>query len=381
MTASAIREMLKITQQPDVISFAGGLPAPELFPIEDVRRISDVVLSEQGATALQYSTTEGYLPLREWLATREQIAVQNVQIVTGSQQGLDLLGKILINPGDHVLLEAPTYMGALQSFHPYAPQYIEVPTDEDGICLDALEDILKHQKVKFLYCVPSFQNPTGRTLVEDRRRRLVELTAEHNVLIIEDDPYSSLRFRGESLPSLYTIGLEIFGAENNNVIYCSSFSKTLAPGLRTAWIQGATPIIQKVSQAKQGADLHTPTINQMVVYELLDILPRQIEIVRQVYGERADHMLSCLAEQFPQEIQYTTPEGGMFIWVTLPQGMNTQEMFTKAVARKVAYVPGRPFFAKGGGENTLRLSFSSVNPQQISTGISALAQTIRKEME
>lgn len=384
MNASAIREILKITQQPDVISFAGGLPAPELFPLEDVRRAADAVLSQYGPTALQYSTTEGHLPLREWIAARDGIRPHNVQIVTGSQQGLDLLGKILIDEGDVVLVEAPTYLGALQSFQPYGPRYVELPTDEHGIDTDALEDVLKAHPAKLLYAIPNFQNPTGRTLSLERRRRLLELTAQYGVLVIEDDPYGKLRFTGEELPSLYALSLELAGGdpEQSHVIYSSSFSKTLVPGLRDAWVQAARPIIEKLVQAKQGADLHTPTLNQMIIAELVeDVLPRQIEIVKRAYGERARDMIARLREHFPAGVNFTTPEGGMFLWVTVPEGIDTVPLLARAVERKVAFVPGSPFYALGGGANTMRLSYSSATPEQIDRGIRALGETIRAALE
>ncbi|WP_309572613.1 PLP-dependent aminotransferase family protein [Deinococcus sp.] len=382
MTASAIREILKVTQQPDVISFAGGLPAPELFPMDTVRTAANTALDKYGPAALQYSTTEGHPPLREWIGAQAGIPARNVQIVTGSQQGLDLLGKILISEGDTVLVEAPTYLGALQSFQPYLPAYVQLPTDEGGIDVVALESILKTTRAKLLYAVPNFQNPTGRTLSLERRRRLVELTAQHGVLIIEDDPYGALRFTGEPLPSLYSLGLELAGdVDRNHVIYSSSFSKTLVPGLRDAWVQAARPVIQKLIMAKQGADLHTPTLNQMIVTELLPILPAQIEIVKKAYGERAQHMMARMAADFPAGVEHTVPEGGMFLWVTLPKGIDTQAMLPRAVERRVAYVPGSPFYALGGGENTMRLSYCTANPEQIEQGIKALGDTIREALD
>lgn len=387
MNASAIREILKVTQQPDVISFAGGLPAPELFPLQEVREAAGAALDRYGPAALQYSTTEGHPPLREWIAARDGIPAGNVQIVTGSQQGLDLLGKVLIDEGDTVLVEAPTYLGALQSFQPYLPRYGQLPTDEGGIDVDALERLLndlkaRGQQAKLLYAIPNFQNPTGRTLSLERRKRLLELTVQHGVLVIEDDPYGDLRFSGEKLPSLYQLGLELHGnVEKNHVIYCSSFSKTLVPGLRDAWVQAATPIIRKLIQAKQGADLHTPTLNQMIITELLPLLPGQIEKVKKAYGERAAHMMQVMDAAFPKGATHTTPQGGMFLWVTLPQGIDTTKMLERAVSRKVAYVPGSPFFALGGGENTMRLSYSSATPQQIERGMAALAETIKEGLD
>lgn len=383
MNASAIREILKVTQQPDIISFAGGLPAPELFPLEEVRRAADAALTRYGPAALQYSTTEGHPPLREWIGARAGIPAANVQIMTGSQQALDLLGKILISEGDTVLVEAPTYLGALQSFQPYGPRYVQLPTDDGGIDVDALAELLQTTPAKLLYAVPNFQNPTGRTLDAQRRRRLVELTAQYGVLVIEDDPYGQLRFSGEPAPSLYELGLEYAGdVDANHILYCSSFSKTLVPGLRDAWVQAAAPIVSKLVQAKQGADLHTPTLNQMIVTELLDeVLPRQIETVRRAYGERAAAMLGHIGEQFPGGVQSTRPEGGMFLWVTLPEGIDSTRMLERALSRNVAYVPGSPFFALGGGENTLRLSYSSATLEQIERGIAALGETIREALD
>ena len=383
MTASAIREILKITQEPDVISFAGGLPAPELFPMDAVKQAFETVMTKYGSSALQYSTTEGHLPLREWIASQSAIPAQNVQIMTGSQQGLDLLGKVLISEGDVVLVESPTYLGALQSFQPYRPTYVEMPTDEHGIDVDALEQLLKDVPAKLLYAVPNFQNPTGRTLSLERRQRLVELTTKHGVIVLEDDPYGKLRFTGQELPSLYQIALEKAGGdpEKVNIIYSSSFSKTLVPGLRDAWVQASMPIIQKLIQAKQGADLHTPTLNQMLVAELLgDTLPRQIEIIKKAYGERAQHMLSQIKQHFPKGAKHTTPEGGMFLWVTLPEGIDTVPLLAEAVKRKVAYVPGTPFFALGGGANTLRMSYSSAKPEQIERGVRALGETFKEAL-
>ncbi len=385
--SSAIREILKITQRPEIISFAGGLPAPELFPIEAVRAAANAVLDRYGPAALQYSTTEGHLPLRQWIAAQDGVSPDNVQIMTGSQQGLDLLGKMLIAENDVVLVEAPTYLGALQSFNPYGPRYTEMLTDEGGIDIDALEAQLQALKgagtpAKLLYCVPNFQNPTGRTLSLERRQRLVELTARHGVIVLEDDPYGSLRFTGEPLPSLYALALrQLGGPENSHVIYSGSFSKVLVPGLRDAWVQAATPMIRKLVQAKQGADLHTPTFNQMIVAELVEeVMPAQIERVKALYGARAQTMTAAMKAHFPAGVTYTAPQGGMFLWVTLPQEIDTAALLPRAVERLVAFVPGAPFFALGGGHNTMRLSFSSATDEQINAGIAALGATIAEAL-
>lgn len=378
---SAIREILKITESPDVISFAGGLPAAEVFPLDEVREATDRVLRERGATALQYSTTEGHRPLREWIAGRDGIPVENVQIVTGSQQSLDLLARVLLDDGDIVLVETPTYLGALQAFAPFGPRYVQVPTDEHGIDMDALDQILAEHPAKVLYTVPNFQNPTGRTMSLERRRHLVEATARHGVLVIEDDPYGEIRFLGEPLPSLYSLALDHAegDADRCNVVYCASFSKTLAPGLRDGWLQAPTSIMGRVVAAKQAADLHTPTLNQMIIAELVDdVLPRQVERIRTLYGDRAAHMISAIERFLPAEVQHTTPEGGMFLWLTLPDHVDTTAMLAAAVARHVAYVPGPPFYALGGGAHTMRLSFSSADFGQIDRGMAALGDTIRE---
>ncbi len=377
MTASTIREILKVTAQPDVISFAGGLPAPELFPVEAVRAATNAVLDRYGPAALQYSTTEGHLPLREWIAAQEAIAAANVQIVTGSQQGLDLLGKVLIDPGDVVLVESPTYLGALQAFSAYSPQYRQVPTDADGIDVNALAEVLAHTRAKLLYTVPNFQNPTGRTMSGERRAALVELTARHGVMVVEDDPYGQLRFRGEAQPSLFSLGVQAYGVQGNHIIRCSSFSKTLVPGLREGWVQASTAIIGKLVMAKQGADLHTPTLDQLIVTELLDdVLPHQVSTVRRVYGERAAHMVATLDRLFGSTITRTDPEGGMFCWVALPEGLDSAQLLPAAVERKVAFVPGSPFFAHGGGENCVRLSFSCATFDELDRGLAALAEVV-----
>ncbi len=384
MNASAIREILKITEDPDVISFAGGLPAAELFPLEEVREATDRVLRERGASALQYSTTEGFRPLREWIAARDAISTDNVQIVTGSQQSLDLLARILIDEGDVVLVETPTYLGALQAFEPFGPRYVQVPTDEHGIDVDALDVILAEHPAKVLYTVPNFQNPTGRTMSLERRRRLIEVTVRRGVLVIEDDPYGEIRFLGEPLPSLYSLALEQADgdADRCNVVYCASFSKTLAPGLRDGWLQAPASIMEKVVAAKQAADLHTPTLNQMIIAELVDeVLPRQVGRIRSLYGDRAAHMISAIERFLPAEVHHTTPEGGMFLWLTLPDHVDTTAMLPDAVSHRVAYVPGPPFYALGGGAHTMRLSFSSADFDQMDHGLEALGATIREWME
>ncbi|GGL63860.1 2-aminoadipate aminotransferase [Microlunatus endophyticus] len=378
MTSSAIREILKITQRPEVISFAGGLPAPELFPIEEIKNAADRVLTDHGPAALQYSTTEGHLPLRNWIAERSRISPDMVQITSGSQQGLDLLGRVLIDPGDVVLVESPTYLGALQAFAPYAPRFVEVATDDDGIVPEALDDQLAGLDAKLLYTIPTFQNPTGRTLPLARREALLEITRRRGVTIIEDGPYNELRFRGGEVETIFELARRDSSPDELNVIMLGTFSKVLAPGLRDAWVQGPRHVIDKLVQAKQAADLHSPTLNQMIITELLDdVLTNQIKIIREAYGQRAAIMIDAVARKLPEGVTCTNPEGGMFCWVTLPdETIDTEPMLAEAVDRNVAYVPGRPFYATGARSNTLRLSYVTSTEEQIRTGIDALGAVI-----
>lgn len=390
MGSSAIRELLKLTQIPGLISFAGGLPAPDVFPVDEFKAACDVVLSEVGSQALQYGTTEGYLPLREMIARHScrygiRVGAENIQITTGSQQALDLLGKLLINPGDRILVEEPTYLGALQAWNAYEPDYLTVPIDDFGMQIKPLEEALRAGP-KFIYVLPNFQNPTGVTLALERRNKLIELADHYGVPIVEDDPYGQLRYEGTHLPpvlvldSQYQKNGEVY--YRGNVIYLSTFSKTLAPGIRLAWIVAPEEVISKIVQAKQGADLHTSTFNQMVAYEAAKggFLDEHVVLIRRVYGHRRDVMLKAMEKHFPEEVSWTHPMGGMFLWVTLPIGINTVEMFEKAVALKVAYVPGTSFFAKGGGLNTMRLNFSNANPEMIEEGIARLGRVIKEEI-
>lgn len=378
MTSSAIREILKITQRPEVISFAGGLPAPELFPVEEIKAAADRVLTDHGRAALQYSTTEGHLQLRSWIAEHNRITPDMVQITSGSQQGLDLLGRVLIDPGDVVLVESPTYLGALQAFAPYAPRFVEVATDDDGIVPEALDDQLRTLGAGLLYTIPTFQNPTGRTLPPARRQALLEITQRHGVTIIEDGPYNELRFRGDQVETIFELARRQTAADELNVIMLGTFSKVLAPGLRDAWVQGPRHVIDKLVQAKQAADLHSPTLNQLIITELLDdVLPNQVKIIRETYGQRAAIMIDAVSRELPRGVQCTDPDGGMFCWVTLPdETIDTEPMLADAVERNVAYVPGKPFYATDSRSNTLRLSYVTSTEEQIRTGIAALGRVI-----
>lgn len=379
MAGSAIRELLKLTEQPDFISFAGGLPAPESFPVTEVAAAAQAILREHGPQALQYGATEGYRPLRELIARRSStgthvVAVENVLITSGSQQALDLLGKVFLDVGDRVLLESPTYLAALQAWNAYEAGYIDLPMDEAGLDPVALEPALR-QSPKFLYCVPNFQNPTGVTLSLERRQCLVTLAAAHGVPLVEDDPYGALRFEGDALPSLLTIA----GAAGG-VIQLSTFSKTLAPGLRVGWVVAPAEVIGRLALAKQGTDLHTGTLDQYIVHELLagGQIEAGLPAIVARYRERRDTMLAALAEHFPADAHWTRPTGGMFLWVTLPLGVDASDLLLAAVERGVAFVPGKSFFPNGGGENTLRLNFSNASPERIREGIARLGSLLRE---
>lgn len=388
MGSSVIRELLKLTESPEIISFAGGLPAPEVFPVDEFRAASDTVLSEVGAQALQYSTTEGYLPLREMIARHTarygiKVTPDNIMITSGSQQALDLIGKVFINPGDRILVEEPTYLGALQAWNAYGAEYVTVRIDDDGMITEEMEEALRTGP-KFIYVLPNFQNPTGVTLSLERRQKLIQLADRYGVPIIEDDPYGQLRYEGEHLPSV--VNLDGKFRENGeadyrgNVIYLSTFSKTLAPGLRLAWVVAPPEVIRKLVQAKQGADLNTAAFTQMITYEVArgGFLDRHIWHIRQVYGERRNIMLESMEKYFPEGVKWTHPKGGLFLWGIIPEYLDATQVFKFAVQKKVAFVPGQSFFARGGGLNTMRLNFSNASPDMIRTGIARLGETLHE---
>ena len=390
--SSAIRELLKLTQKPEVISFAGGLPAPEVFPTAQFQEACQKVLKDRGAEALQYGATEGYAPLREMIAANTNkygilAKPENVLITSGSQQALDLIGKLLINPGDRVLVEAPTYLGALQAFTVYGADYVTVPIDQDGLRTDLLEDALRSGP-KFMYVLPNFQNPGGVTLSEGRRHQLLLLADKYGIPVIEDDPYGQLRYEGEHLPPLVEVDRENLRRDNGytlgNVIYLSTFSKTLAPGLRLAWIVAPEEVISKLVQLKQGADLQTATFNQMVAYEVAreGLLKQHVKLIRQVYRERRDAMLAALDQYFPREVSWTRPHGGLFLWVTLPEGMDCHQLFQAAIAENVAFVPGDCFYVTDDAEarRHFRLNFSYSRPEVIREGVRRLSVAVRSQM-
>ncbi|HLE52013.1 MAG TPA: PLP-dependent aminotransferase family protein [Anaerolineales bacterium] len=390
MASSAIRELLKYTEKPDIISFAGGLPAPEVFPVEEFRVACDRVLRENGAQALQYSTTEGLRPLREMIARHSsrygiEITSENVLITASSQQALDLLGKILINPGDNILVESPSYLGALQAWNLYGAQYITVPMDEDGMVTDALEEALRAGP-KFIYVLPNFQNPTGVTLSLERRHALIELADRYGVPIIEDDPYGQLRYEGQHLPSVVVLDSQYRDdcthSYRGNVIYLSTFSKLLAPGLRLGWVIAPEEVIRKLVVAKQAADLHTSTFTQMIAYEVSrgGFIDRHVPLIREVYGHRRDVMLAAMDRYFPPEVDWTQPKGGLFLWGILPKYLDAADVLEAAVEKKVAFVPGEPFHPTGGGKNTMRINFSNATPEKIEEGIFRLGKVLAEKV-
>ncbi|MEN8098082.1 MAG: PLP-dependent aminotransferase family protein [Chloroflexota bacterium] len=381
MKRSVIRELLKLTQNPEIISFAGGLPAPEVFPVREFKESSNFILEECPQQALQYSSTEGFLPLRKYLAEKVgaygvPAVPENILLTNGSQQALDLIGKVFISPGDTVLTEAPTYLGALQAWNAYETRFVSIPLDDDGMQVDKLEAVLQKEPVKFIYVLPNFQNPAGTTMPLERRIKLAEIAAKYDVFIVEDDPYGELRYEGEDVPPIISLHKE-------NVIYLGTFSKTLAPGIRLGWIIAPEIIMDKLIQAKQGADLHTGTFVQMLAHDIASrgILKRHVKVIRAVYRERRDVMLQALEDYFPEGSSWTHPMGGLFLWARCPEGVDTELLVDKALAQNVAYVPGFAFFSDERGKSAMRLNFSCMPPDRIREGIARLGKVIADEVE
>ncbi|MFC5473969.1 PLP-dependent aminotransferase family protein [Paraherbaspirillum soli] len=374
LQSSAIREILKVTMRPEVISFAGGLPSPATFPVEQMRAAYDKVLSLQGKIALQYGPTDGYGPLREWVANSlstsdAKILPEQVLMVSGSQQGLDLLGKVLIDEGSKVLVETPSYLGALQAFSLYGPEFVSLPSDDGGLLPEAVETL--GQGARMLYALPNFQNPTGRTLSVERRQALVAACDKLGLPLIEDDPYGALSYRGEPLPKMLNMNPD-------GVIYMGSFSKILTPGIRLGYVVAPRPLVEKLEQAKQATDLHTAQLTQMVVYEAIKdgFLKEHIPTIRKLYSDQCAAMLDALQTYFPSSASWTKPEGGMFIWVTLPKHIDSKVLLAQAIEQHVAFVPGAPFYGNTPESNTLRLSFVTVPPEKIRKGIEILGKLI-----
>ncbi|WP_321791995.1 PLP-dependent aminotransferase family protein [Caballeronia sp. J97] len=376
LTSSAIREILKVTERPEVISFAGGLPSPATFPVEEMRHASERILRDQPAAALQYSATEGYMPLREWIAARYSVQGVHIRptqvlITTGSQQALDLLGKTLVDPGSRVLVETPTYLGALQSFSLFEPHYVQVPTDESGLIPERMDAALTAD-ARLLYAQPNFQNPTGRRLPLERRRALAAFAQKASFPVIEDDPYGALDYAGAPLPTLLSMAPD-------HIVHLGSFSKVLAPGLRVGYIIAPEELHFKLVQAKQATDLHTPSLTQRIVYEVVKdgFLDTHVPKIRALYRDQCQAMLDALERHMPAGVEWNRPEGGMFVWVKLPQHIDSMKLLEQAIAQNVAFVPGGPFFANEAEHNTMRLSFVTVPPATIDEGVAKLGALIR----
>lgn len=384
VSGSAIRELFKLLGDPEIISFGGGNPAKECFPKEDIRAITDELLLEKSDILLQYGATEGYLPLRK--AYIEKILpdlgltakLENVLALTGSMQGLDLICKTVINPGDVVLVEEPSFLGALQTFNVAQAKLVPVPLHTDGLHVDELEALVREHKPVMFYTIPTFQNPTSWVSGVEARKAIARLAAEYDMLVIEDDPYAALRFSGEKLPTIKSFDT------SDNVILLSSFSKTISPGMRVALCCGNPELIHKMTIAKQGTDTHSPNLNQAIIAEYLnrDLLPAHIAEISKVYANSARIMTKAMDEHFPDWVNYEKPVGGLFIWCTLPEGWDAQEVFNRAVERKVAFVPGEPFFSvRGRGKNTFRLNFSAEPEARIREGIKRLGGLLKEMAE
>ncbi len=381
MNPSVIREILKLTEKPGIVSLAGGLPSPRTFPVDDFARACAAVLQHDGAASLQYAASEGYGPLREAVAAQLPWDVDPAQVLitTGSQQGLDLVAKVLIDPGSRVLVETPTYLGALQAFAPMEPVVQSVPSDDEGVQIDALARLAGSgtDKARFLYVLPNFQNPTGRTMSEARRAALVETAAELGLPLLEDNPYGELWF--DAPPPAPLTARNPAGC-----IYLGSFSKVLAPGLRLGYLVAPPEIFPKLLQAKQAADLHTPGFNQRMVVEVMQggFLQRHVPTIRTLYRQQRDAMLAALEREMDGlDVQWNRPVGGMFLWLRLPEGMDASALLGLAVERNVAFVPGAAFYAGQADPRTLRLSFVTASSAQIDTGIAALADAVRALQE
>ena len=383
LKASDVRELLKLTARPEVISFAGGMPAPELFPVDDINTATAAVLHENGRAALQYGPTEGYLPLRKQIADR--LAAKNgihtdadhIMITAGSQQGLDYCARLFLNPGDVVVMESPSYLGAISAFKPCQPKFVEVPTDDGGMIMEELDRILATtENVKMIYVIPDFQNPSGRTWSLERRKAFMEVVNKYEVPVIEDNPYGELRFEGEYMPALKSLDTK------GLVIYLGTFSKILAPGYRLGWVCAEDEILAKYNFMEQAASLQASTIGQMETSKWIDMfdLDAHVNTIRECYRKRRAVMLETLAKELPEPCTFTRPDGGLFAWVVLPEYMDAKELQMKCLAKKVAFVPGGSFFPNGGHDNTLRLNYSCMPEEKIVKGITALCQTIRENL-
>ena len=384
LKGSEIRELLKLTAQPDIISFAGGMPAPELFPVEQMMEASIAVLKENGRVALQYSSTEGYPRLREQIAER-MLAKNNIHtdkdhilVTSGSQQGLDFSARVFLNPGDVVLLESPSYLGAVNAFKACEPKFIEVPTDDGGMIMSELEKILATtERVKMIYVIPDFQNPTGRTWDLERRHQFMDIVNKYEIPVVEDNPYGELRFEGEYLPALKSMDTK------GLVVFLGTFSKILAPGYRLGWVCADGEILAKYNFLAQAASLQASTEAQLVVSKFIDMydLDEHVAAIKDCYRKRRDVMMATMEREFPEEAKFTHPNGGLFTWVELPEYINTNEMAKECLKRNVAYVPGDGFFPDAGHNNCIRLNYSCMPEDKIEKGMTILGQVIKEHIK
>lgn len=379
--ASEIREILKVTEQPEIISFAGGLPAPELFPVDEIKEVSRIVLENEGKKALQYTTTDGFKPLREWIANRmnnklgTSFNCDNILITHGSQQALDLSGKVFLDEGDVVLCESPTYLAAISAFRAYGCTFVEIPTDDQGMIISELvKKLEKCQNAKIIYMIPDFQNPTGRTWNLERRKQVADISARFGIAVLEDNPYGELRFEGEFLPSIKSFD------KTGNVLCTGTFSKIFCPGYRIGWIAGDKDIIRKYVLVKQGTDLQCNTIAQMEISKYLDLydIDMHIENIRNTYRKRRDLTVQTMEKEFPDEVFFTRPQGGLFAWIELPSHINARDVLVKCLEKNVAFVPGGSFFPNGGRENTFRINFSNMPEERIVEGLKRLGNVLKE---
>ncbi|GAA4716202.1 PLP-dependent aminotransferase family protein [Brevibacillus fulvus] len=383
LKASEIREILKVTEKPEVISFAGGLPAPELFPVEEMREVASLVLAESGRQALQYATTEGFGPLRQKLADRmnrklqTNVTADDILITSGSQQGLDFTGKVFLDEGDIVLCESPSYLGAINAFKAYGPKFVEVPTDDEGLISSELKEILEKVQPKCIYVIPDFQNPTGRSWTLKRRQEFMEIINHYEIPVIEDNPYGELNFEGEILPSLKSMDTK------GLVIFLGTFSKIFCPGYRIGWVAASQEILEKYIMIKQSADLHTSSISQREIDKYLELydIDENIAKIKEVYRKRRDLMLAEMEKEFPDNVKFTYPKGGLFTWVELPAHVDAREVLLKCVENNVAFVPGGSFYPNGGNENTFRLNYSNMQEDKIVEGIQRLGKILREVLQ
>ncbi|WP_240411418.1 aminotransferase-like domain-containing protein [Limosilactobacillus vaginalis] len=380
----AVGAILKAAADPKIISFAGGLPAPELFPVEGMKEATDKVYAEHGQQALQYGAAKGVTELRELILKRVKekenvdAKLENVMVTTGSEQAIDLVGKAFVNPGDTVLVEEPTYLCALYVFRSYGANFVSVPMDDDGMKMDALEEALKaHPETALVYTVPNFQNPTGWTMPAERRKKFAELAAKYDVPVLEDNPYGDIRFAGEHVPSVKSFD------HAGKVFYMSTFSKILAPGFRLGWLVADTKVIEKLTVLKQSADLHTDNLVQYVVTEFFkeNDVDAHVKEISDLYGKRKQLMIDGIKKYFPKDVKYTDPEGGMFLWVEVPGVTDTVELFKQCLEHNVAFVPGDPFFAGKPQPGTFRLNYSNMQEDQIEVGLKRLGEALSQALE